>query len=85
MNILSDELLEKIQYEMEGTSISLSQIIESHDLDVDENALEEKLLDGPHPIERSKCCEWWFEVCNLEFDEEVSGGVCQSCEPDMFD
>lgn len=80
---LTDEKLEEIQFELEGTCKALEEIIEAHELDISADALEDRLLDPPHPIERSKCCEWWFEVSNLEFDEDRNGGVCADCNPDL--
>lgn len=85
MSKLGDEKLEEIQRELEGTCTTLTAIIEVHDLDLDEDELEERLLDGEAPIERSACCGWWFEVSELEFDAERNGGVCQQCVPEAFD
>ena len=84
MSSVSDEKLSEIQHELEGTCTMLGQIIECHGLDIDEDALEDRLLDGDMPIERSRCCEWWFGVSELEFDADRNGGVCQQCEPDAF-
>lgn len=84
MKHLTDDILEEIQHEIKSTMVSLASIIEKHELEADENELEDRLLDGAHPVERSKCCEWWFAVSDLEFDEEKNGGVCQACEPDEF-
>lgn len=81
---IDDQKLEEIQIELEGTCTTLDQIIEAHELDIDADALEDRLLDEPHPIERSVCCEWWFGVENLEFVEERNGGVCESCHPEEF-
>ncbi|WP_411839922.1 hypothetical protein [Paracoccus sp. ME4] len=81
---LSDAKLAEIQHELEGTCTTLTAIIERHQLDIGEDELEDQLLDGGMPIERSVCCEWWFGVSELEFDEERGGGVCAQCEPEAF-
>lgn len=82
---LSDALLDEIQHDLEGTCRNLETIIEEYELDMDVDILEDRLLDGAHPVERSKCCEWWFAVVDLEFDEDRNGGVCEQCEPAAFD
>lgn len=84
MSDLSDERLNEIQHELEGTCTTLTAIIERHALDIEEDVLEDRLLDGDMPIERSVCCEWWFGVSALEFDADRGGGVCEQCEPDAF-
>ena len=78
---LDEERLGQIQHELEGTCESLDAIIDRHDLDIDADGLEDRLLDAPHPVERSTCCEWWFAVSDLEYSEERAGGVCDQCEP----
>lgn len=85
MSNLSDEKLNEIQQELEGTCTTLTEIIEREGLDISEDALEDQLLNGDLPIERSKCCEWWFSVTDLEFDSTRNGGVCQQCEPEAFE
>ncbi|MEP3670758.1 MAG: hypothetical protein ABJN42_29005 [Roseibium sp.] len=85
MKTLDDTLLMEIQADLEGTMTSLAAIIEKYDLDISDEDIEDRLLDGNAAVERSVCCEWWFSPSDLEFDEEKNGGVCQQCEPDAFD
>ena len=80
-----DEALMDLQFAIEGTCESLAAIIIQHDLDIDVDELEDRLLDGHHPIERCGCCGWWFEVCMLEYDPEIQAGTCADCNPDIHD
>lgn len=83
MGQLNDELLSEIQCELEGTCTTLTEIIERYGIDIDETALEDRLLDGPDAVERSACCEWWFRSGDLEF-VDGHGALCEQCEPDAF-
>lgn len=83
MSDISDQLLEELQEELEGTCTSLTGLIERHGLDVSEDDLEDRLLDGAHAVERCGGCEWWFRCGDLEFDEEKNAGFCASCEEDL--
>ena len=76
---IDEALLGEIQYELEGTCDSLEVIIDRHELDIDADTLEDRLLDAPHPVERSSCCEWWLPVSELEFCEKRGGSVCEQC------
>ncbi|MFG6080408.1 hypothetical protein ACEUZ9_000964 [Paracoccus litorisediminis] len=81
---IDDDLLEEIQSELEGTCTTISEIIEQRGLDIDEDAFEDRLLDG-NAIERCKCCEWWFTSTSLEFDPDRNGGVCEQCMPELHE
>lgn len=85
MTTISDQDLEDLQQEMEGTCMSLARVIENNNLDVDEDSLRDRLLDGPSAIEACIACAWWFRTSELEFDERRGGGVCASCDPDLHD
>ncbi|MCH8491111.1 MAG: hypothetical protein LAT81_14445 [Oceanicaulis sp.] len=78
--MISEDKLGEIQDELEGTCTSISQIIDRHDLCIDEDDLEDQLLNQPKPIERCGGCEWWFSVTDLEFDESRGAGFCTQCE-----
>lgn len=78
---IDDEKLRAVQEDAEGTCKSLAVLIEHHELDMDEDELEDALLDGSLPIELCAGCGWWFEVCSLEHDEAAGGGLCDSCVP----
>jgi len=84
MQTISDDKLDEIRNDLEGTSTSLTQIIDQYELDIEEDSLEDRLLDGSGALERSKCCEWWFRSTDLEFDEARNGGVCEQCDPEAF-
>lgn len=80
---MREDLLAQIQYDLEGTCKSLEEIIESLELDIDEDELEDELLNQPRPVERCKKCEWWLDVAALEIDEDLGGAVCDQCDEDM--
>lgn len=82
---LSVDELEQLQHDLEGTCKSLTELIESYRLEIREDELEDRLLDGNHPVERSVCCQWWFTPGELEFDCARNGGVCASCEPEAHE
>jgi hypothetical protein len=82
MRTIDDTLLEELQADLEGTCKSLTQLIEEYDLDIGEDALEDRLLDGSSPVERCGRCEWWFRSTDLEFDEAGGVSLCSSCEED---
>jgi len=82
MSRIPDAKLEELQDEIEGTCLSLSEIIERHDLDVLEEDLQDRLLDGVSPVELCGGCEWWFRSADLEFDEARNSGICSQCEED---
>lgn len=73
--MISDKVLEELQYELEGTCNSLQLIKEVHDLDISVDELEDRLLDGCAPIERCKSCRWWLRVGDLS-----ENGQCYQCE-----
>lgn len=82
---LSEELLNKLQYDLEGTCRSLSEVIDSEELDISMETLEDTLLDGWHPIELCGCCGWWFAVSDLLFDEQCQRSTCEECAPELFE
>lgn len=82
---LSEELLNKLQYALEGTCRSLSEVIDAEELDIEMSDLEDNLLDGEHPIELCGDCGWWFSVGCLEFDEQRQRACCADCAPELFE
>lgn len=80
--MISEEKLGEIQQELEGTCLSLAEIIDRHELSISEDALEDELLNQPQPVERCCGCEWWFGVTVLTFDEERGAGMCDQCIDD---
>ncbi|MBW3243535.1 hypothetical protein KUV57_12755 [Epibacterium sp. DP7N7-1] len=82
MSLIDDDRLEELQADLEGTCKSLSQLIEESDLDIDEDTMEDRLLDGTSPVERCGGCEWWFRSTDLEFDEDRYISLCAECEED---
>ena len=85
MSHINDEQLDEIQCDLEGTCKSLSAAIEDYGLEMDEDALEDRLLDGSRAIETCGGCGWWFSVSCLEFDEEKGKGMCDACSPELHD
>lgn len=79
---ISNEKLEEVQSDIVGTCKSLTQIIEEHGLDIEENDLQDRLLDGAVGAELCVACNWWHEVSELEYSEELNGGLCGQCLAD---
>lgn len=81
------ELTWKVADYLLGTMISFSQAIEyfdiNFDINIDENDLEDRLLDIN--VETCKGCEWWFNSCDLVFDETRQAAFCEQCEPELFE
>lgn len=73
------EQLERIGEYLRGTSRSVADAVSALELgdDVDENQLEADLLD----VETELCvhCNWWHEVCELQYSAEHGGGLCEQC------
>lgn len=65
----------------EGTCTSEVEIAEA--LDIEEDEVTDLLLEAN--IECCGGCEWWFESCNLVFDEERGKGFCEDCEPELHE
>lgn len=80
MSTIDETQLEELQSDLEGTCKSLTQLIEENDLDIDEDTLEDRLLDGASPVERCGGCEWWFRSTDLEFDETRNTCLCADCK-----
>ena len=75
---ISDSLLHDITHDILGTCKSLVEIVETHDLDVSEDDLEDRLLDVN--VETCPGCGWWFESCMLEESNDDSGKFfCEQC------
>lgn len=83
MTKISDELINKISDYIEGTCKSLFEVIEHFELDVDDIELEDRLLDVS--TECCVVCNWWGESSDMEFDDNLNGGVCSSCHKDEGD
>lgn len=79
---ITDEQLETLQADIEGTCKSLAQVIEENGLDIDDDELQDHLLNGSAAIELCAGCGWWHQVSELEFIEELGGGYCASCADD---
>lgn len=83
MTDVTDEKLDELKHELEGTCQTLDTLIEAHSLDMDADELEDRLLDGASPVERCASCEWWFRSTDLE---SVEGRpLCDSCLEDEDD
>lgn len=76
---LEREQLEKVGEYLRGSCKSVGDAIQAMDLpeDTDETKLEADLLE----VETELCvnCGWWHEVCELQFNEEHNGGLCEQC------
>ncbi|WP_427121622.1 hypothetical protein [Pseudomonas aeruginosa] len=73
------ETLEKVGEYLRGTCKNVGDAITALELgdDVDETKLEDDLLEVE--TELCKHCGWWHEVCELQFNEEHGGGLCEQC------
>lgn len=81
--MLTSEQLEMLQYALEGTCQTLLQALSQLGLtDEDQNEVESRLLDPPHPVEECQGCGWWFEVGDLVRENEDDCGYCDQCKPD---
>ena len=80
MNIDDETLAEVGQY-LQGSCKSTLDAIEHFGLSIEEGLLEQRLLD----VEVEICvnCHWWHEVCELEYVEDESGGVCEQCRESL--
>lgn len=77
--MINVEILRKIKDKYYGTCVSLSYIIDSEELDIDENELEDRLLDVN--LEKCKLCDWWYDSGELLDDENEDSepGFCSDC------
>lgn len=76
------EKLEQASEYLRGTCKSIWDAIEACGLgDVDEGVLEAELLE----VDTELCvhCDWWHEVCELEFSDEHNGGLCEQCREEL--
>ena len=73
------EQLEQIGEYLRGTCKSVGDAVVALELgdDVDESQLEASLLEAE--IELCVHCNWWHEVCELQYSEEHGGGLCEQC------
>lgn len=73
------EKLEQIGEYLRGSCKTIGDAVEALELGdgVDESQLEADLLD----VETELCvhCNWWHEVCDLQYSEENGGGLCEQC------
>jgi len=62
---------------LRGTCKDVGAAAEMLGIEVDETELQERLLE----VELELCvgCHWWHDVCELEFDEDEGGGLCDDC------
>ena len=74
--------LEKLQFHLEGTCQTLVEALCSLNYDEDVNEVEDKLLDGVHPVEQCLECAWWFACGDLARENEEDCGYCEQCRPD---
>ena len=83
--MISDAELDRLKADLDGTCQALDPVLERLGIDASVEEAEDRLLDGNGALERCMVCDWWHEVCMLEFSEAHHGGVCQQCVPELFE
>ena len=80
---LDREQLEKVGEYLRGTCKSTGDAIVALELSdaIDESELEADLLEVD--VELCVGCNWWHEVCELEFVEICNGGLCDDCREEQ--
>ncbi|MBA1280596.1 MULTISPECIES: hypothetical protein [Pseudomonadaceae] len=78
MRIEGEQLAEVAEY-LRGTCNSVDDAIAALGLseDIDTNQLEADLLE--EEVEICVSCNWWHEVCELQYSEPHGGGLCEQC------
>lgn len=70
--------MQELAGHLQGTCMSLAQACDAVGIEgQDDSDLEAELLG--YDVERCGVCDWWCEVCELEFDEAAGHGVCGDC------
>ncbi|MDU8350952.1 hypothetical protein RYA05_03475 [Pseudomonas syringae pv. actinidiae] len=81
--VIEREVLEQVGEFLRGSCKSVGDAVEALGLgdSVDESDLEGQLLE----VETELCvhCNWWHEVCELQYSEKDGGGLCQQCCDDL--
>lgn len=78
MNKPTAEQMRVVAEYIQGTCKSVDQAFEAcgfGDLNTDD--AEDDLLT--YDVEMCGVCNWWCEVCELEWDEQAGHGVCDDC------
>ncbi|MFJ3685513.1 hypothetical protein [Pseudomonas sp. NPDC090208] len=76
--VIERKQLEQVGEYLRGTCKQICEAITALELgDLDESQLEADLLE----VETELCvqCNWWHEVCELQYSEENGGGLCSQC------
>lgn len=80
---LTTEQLDEAADYLRGTCKDVGAAAEMLGIEVDETALQERLLEVD--LELCVGCHWWHEVCELEFVEDEGGGLCDDCRNERDD
>lgn len=72
--------MEKVKDDLLGTCQSIATVVERHELECQEDEVEDRLLDEPNAVELCGVCNWWHNPCDLEWNDELNAGVCDQCK-----
>ncbi|WP_408601503.1 hypothetical protein [Pseudomonas sp. PLMAX] len=81
LEYISREKINEVAEYLQGTAKSLGDALETFSLEMDEGALQQALLEAD--VEICGQCDWWHEVCELEYSEEHGCGHCQPCREEL--
>ncbi len=81
MPVSLDAVINDVCEFMQGSCKSLGEAIDTFDLDVEEHVLEDALLSND--VEICVHCHWWHEVCELVYNQDSGGGLCDDCREEL--